>query len=131
VLMAYVLLCMNCRSSDSEGGEQPALRLRLGGDIVELSYDDEISIASEDAGDEETIEQHDAGDEQSVEKGCDEGKKRKGCGDGNDVNDNVWPRSGMQAQNYHRKLSIWKKLIQGRNRYFNLQKYFGKRYANM
>ncbi|KAJ8420421.1 hypothetical protein Cgig2_012534 [Carnegiea gigantea] len=50
-LMANVLL-----SLVSEEGEQPQSRLHVGGDTIELSDDDEISITSEDAGDEETTE---------------------------------------------------------------------------
>ncbi|KAJ8437374.1 LOW QUALITY PROTEIN: hypothetical protein Cgig2_020393 [Carnegiea gigantea] len=92
-----------------EGGELPASRLRLGGDTIEMSDDDEISVASEDVGDEEATKEDDVGDEQAAEKQCGHGNKRKGCADGNDVNDNVWPCSGMEARSYHRKLSIWKK----------------------
>ncbi|KAJ8439552.1 hypothetical protein Cgig2_007069 [Carnegiea gigantea] len=88
---------VNCRSLGVEGGELPASRLRLGGDAIEKSDDDEISVASEDAGDEETTKEDDAGNEQAAEKQCGDGNKRKVCTNGNDVNDNVWPRSGMEA----------------------------------
>ncbi|KAJ8424632.1 hypothetical protein Cgig2_032812 [Carnegiea gigantea] len=82
----------------------PGSRLRVEGDAIELSDDDEISIASEDAGDAEAAEEDDAGDEGAVEKKCGKGSKREGCNDGNDVNDNAWPRSGMQGRSYHQKL---------------------------
>ncbi|KAJ8431304.1 hypothetical protein Cgig2_018376 [Carnegiea gigantea] len=76
------------RSLGVEGGEQPASRLRLGGDTIEMSNDDEISVASEDAGDEEVTEEDDAGDKGVAAEQCGDGNKRKGCADGNDVNDN-------------------------------------------
>ncbi|KAJ8435246.1 hypothetical protein Cgig2_005298 [Carnegiea gigantea] len=82
-LMAYLLVYRNCRSLGSKGG----------GDTNEISDDDEIYVASEDAGDEETTKEDDVGDEQAAEKRCKDGNKRKGSADGNDVNDNVWPRS--------------------------------------
>ncbi|KAJ8422358.1 LOW QUALITY PROTEIN: hypothetical protein Cgig2_034013 [Carnegiea gigantea] len=69
----------------------------VSGDTIELSDDDEISLASEDAGDKKTTDQGNAG--------CDEGTKRKGCSDRNDVNDNVWPRFIMQARSYHPSLA--------------------------
>ncbi|KAJ8433491.1 hypothetical protein Cgig2_018025 [Carnegiea gigantea] len=99
----------NSRSLGVEGGELRGSRLRLRGDTIEMSDDDEISIATEDAGDEEATKEDNAGDERAAEKQCSDRNKRKGCTDGNGVNDNVWPRSGMEAQSYHRKLSIWKK----------------------
>ncbi|KAJ8430933.1 LOW QUALITY PROTEIN: hypothetical protein Cgig2_002721 [Carnegiea gigantea] len=46
--------------------------------------DDEISVASDDAGDKDTIEQDNAGDKQSPQTSCDQGTKSKGCGDGED-----------------------------------------------
>ncbi|KAJ8438307.1 hypothetical protein Cgig2_018787 [Carnegiea gigantea] len=55
---------------------------------------------------------------EQLTKQCGDGNKKKGCADGNDVNDNVWPCSGMQARSYHRKLSIWKKLIRGEGQIF-------------
>ncbi|KAJ8428527.1 hypothetical protein Cgig2_009214 [Carnegiea gigantea] len=73
------------RSLGSVEGEQPQSRLRLGGDIIELSDYNEISIAPEDTGDEETTAKANAGDEQSPEKGYDEGTTGKWRGDGNDV----------------------------------------------
>ena len=88
-------------------------RLRLRGDTIKMYDDDEIFVASEDASDEEATKEDDARDERAVEEQCGDGKKRKGCADGNDVSDNVWPHSRMQAQSYHCKLSIWKKLIRG------------------
>jgi len=69
----------------------------LGGDTIEMSDDDEISVVSEDAGDEEATEEDDAGDEEAAERRCGDGNKREGCAYGNDVNDNVWPCSGMEA----------------------------------
>jgi len=60
-----------------------------------LSDDNEISVASEDVGDVEAAEEDDAGDEGAAEKKCGEGRKREGCDDGNDVNNNVWPHSEM------------------------------------
>ncbi|KAJ8447480.1 hypothetical protein Cgig2_019474 [Carnegiea gigantea] len=108
-LMSYMLVCGNCRSLEVKRGELPASRLRPGGDTIEMSDDEEISVASEDAGDEEATKEDNAGDERAAEKQCGDGNKRKWCIDGNDVNDNVWPRSGMEARSYHRKLSIWKK----------------------
>ncbi|KAJ8420118.1 hypothetical protein Cgig2_032310 [Carnegiea gigantea] len=64
---------------------------------IEMSYDNEISVGSKDAGDKEPTKEDDAGDEQAAEKRCVNGNKRQGCADGNDVNDSVWPCSGMQA----------------------------------
>jgi len=61
--MSYMLLCSNCRSLGVKGGELPARRLRLGRDTIEMSDGDEISVASEDAGDEEAIKEDNAGDE--------------------------------------------------------------------
>jgi len=107
--MPYMLVCSNCRSLGVEGGELLASRLRLGGDTIEMLDDDEISVPSEDTGDEEATKEDDAGDERATEKQCGDGNRRKGCADGNDVNDNVWPRSGMEARSYHRKMRIWKK----------------------
>ena len=71
-----------------------------------MSDDDEISVALEAAGDEEVTKEDDASDEQAVEKRCVDRNKRKGYADGNDVNENVWPHSAMQARSYHRKPSI-------------------------
>ncbi|KAJ8438309.1 hypothetical protein Cgig2_018789 [Carnegiea gigantea] len=99
----------NSRSLGVEGGELLVSRLHLGGNTIEISDDDEISVASMDAGDEEATKEDDAGDERAAEKQCGDGNKTKGSADGNDINDNVWPRSGMEARSYHRKLSIWKK----------------------
>ncbi|KAJ8432255.1 hypothetical protein Cgig2_013908 [Carnegiea gigantea] len=120
------MVCSNYRSLGLEGGEQPASRLHLGGDTIEMSDDHEISVTSEDASGEEVTEEDDVGDEGVAAEQCGDGNKRKGCADGNDVNDNVWPRSHMHAQSHHRKLSIWKKLIGGRGRYFNLWKHLEK-----
>ncbi|KAJ8438784.1 LOW QUALITY PROTEIN: hypothetical protein Cgig2_009902 [Carnegiea gigantea] len=99
----------NCKSLEVEGGELPASSLRLGGDTIEMSDDDEISVASEDAGDQEATKKDNAGDERAAEKQYGDGNKRKGRTDGNDVNDNVWLCSGMEARSCHRKLSILKK----------------------
>jgi len=65
--MGNLLVCSNCRSLGSEGGERPASRLRLGGETIKMSDDDVISVTSEDAGDEATKED-DAGNEQAAEK---------------------------------------------------------------
>ncbi|KAJ8423474.1 hypothetical protein Cgig2_013517 [Carnegiea gigantea] len=43
-----------------------------------MSDDDEISVASDDAGDEDTIAQDNRGDEQSPQTGSDQGMKKKG-----------------------------------------------------
>jgi len=104
--MPYMLVCSNCSSLGVEGGELPASNLRLGGDTIEMSDDNEISVASEDAGDEEATEEDNAGDKGAAEKQCGDGNKRKGCANGDNVNDNMWPCSGMQARSYHCKLSI-------------------------
>ncbi|KAJ8428373.1 hypothetical protein Cgig2_012520 [Carnegiea gigantea] len=88
---------------NQSGGKRWGSKLRVGGDTIELSKDDEISIVLENAGDEEATKQDDAGDEQSPEKGCDEGMKRKGCGDGNDMNNNdikFRKGSGVGAQQW-------------------------------
>ncbi|KAJ8450566.1 hypothetical protein Cgig2_020203 [Carnegiea gigantea] len=100
----------NCRSLGSEGAELPASRLRLGGDTIEMLDDDEISVASEDAGDEETTKEDDAGDEQAAEKRCDDGNKRKGFADGNDVNDNVGhlEKLGKKMDKYKTDILKWK-----------------------
>ncbi|KAJ8422831.1 hypothetical protein Cgig2_022182 [Carnegiea gigantea] len=58
----------NCRLLGVEGGEQLASRLRLGGDAIEMSGDNEISFTSEDAGDEEATKKDDAGDEGVAKK---------------------------------------------------------------
>ena len=78
----------------------------LGGDTIEMSDDDEISVALEDAGDEEATKEDNAGDERAAEKQYGDGNKRNWCTNENDVNDNVWPRSRMEARSYHCKLSI-------------------------
>ncbi|KAJ8441226.1 hypothetical protein Cgig2_033950 [Carnegiea gigantea] len=95
-----------CRSLGSEGRELPASRLRLGGDTMELSDDDEISIVSKDAGDEETTKEDDAGDEQPAKKRCDSGSKRKGSTDGNDVNDNR--KLGKKMDKHKHEILKWK-----------------------
>lgn len=43
-------------------------------------------------------------------------------GDGGDMNEKVWTRSGMQARSYHQKLSIWKKLIRVEGQIFQSTK---------
>jgi len=116
--MPYILVCGNCRSMGVEGGEQAGSKQRLGGDTIEMLDDGKISITLEDAGDREAAEKDNAGDEGAAEKRCGDGSKREGCDDVNDVNDNVWPRSGMQARSYHRRLSICKKLIRGEGQIF-------------
>jgi len=83
-----------CRPLGSEGHEQPLSRQRLEGDLIEMSDDNNISVASDDAGDEDTIAPKNRGDEQSPQIGNDQGTKRKGYGVGKDVNENVWPQSG-------------------------------------
>ncbi|KAJ8434544.1 hypothetical protein Cgig2_004310 [Carnegiea gigantea] len=55
-------------------------RQRLGGNLIEMSDEDDISIASDDAGDEDTIAPENRGDEQSPQTSSDQGTKRKGCG---------------------------------------------------
>ncbi|KAJ8446759.1 LOW QUALITY PROTEIN: hypothetical protein Cgig2_000770 [Carnegiea gigantea] len=62
--------------------------LRLGGDFIELSDDDKISIASDDIGDEETTERR-----------GDEGTKGRGCDEGNNESDSIWPRSENPEKN--------------------------------
>ncbi|KAJ8422133.1 hypothetical protein Cgig2_008647 [Carnegiea gigantea] len=81
-------------------GEQAASR----GDTIEMSDDDEISIASEDVGDEEATKKDDAGDERAAEKQCGDGNKREGCADGNDVNDNL----GKKMDQYKTEMLKWK-----------------------
>ncbi|KAJ8427958.1 hypothetical protein Cgig2_023253 [Carnegiea gigantea] len=85
------------RSVGVEGGEQSGSRLRLGGDTIEMSDDDEIYVASEDAGDREAVEEDNAGDEGAAEKRCGDGSKREACDDGNDVNDNVHVCAGVRG----------------------------------
>ncbi|KAJ8428623.1 hypothetical protein Cgig2_015741 [Carnegiea gigantea] len=101
----------NSKSLESKRGELPASRLRLRGDRIELSDDDEISVASEDAGDEETTKENDAGDEQVAEKRYDDGNKRKGSADGYDMNDNWPPRKARkedgQAQAQDSDVEEW------------------------
>ena len=66
------------------GGSKRGLStMMVGGDISELLEDDEISVVSNDEGDEEI-----------------------------NPNENIWPRYGVQAQRYYRKLSMWKNVIQ-------------------
>ncbi|KAJ8431273.1 hypothetical protein Cgig2_011126 [Carnegiea gigantea] len=81
------------------GVEQLQTKLRLEGWIIELSDDDEISIALDDAGGEDT-----------TQKGCDEGTIGKGYAEGNDGNDNVWPQSSLQAESAT-QLVIYNQLI--------------------
>ncbi|KAJ8424605.1 hypothetical protein Cgig2_014409 [Carnegiea gigantea] len=68
----------DCRSVGVEGGEQPGRRLCVGEDAIELPNDDEISVASEDAGDAKAAEEDNAGDEGAAQKKCGEGSKREG-----------------------------------------------------
>ncbi|KAJ8422878.1 LOW QUALITY PROTEIN: hypothetical protein Cgig2_027361 [Carnegiea gigantea] len=87
----YIYVAENAgsvRSLGVKGGELPASSLHLGGDTIKMSDDNDISVASKDAGDEEATKEDNAGDEQAAEKQCGDGNKRKGCVDGNDVNDN-------------------------------------------
>ena len=116
--MPYMLVCSNYRSIGVEGEKEPGSRLRLGGDTIEMSDDNEISVVLEDVGDREATEEDDAGDEGAAKKRCGDESKREGSDDGNDVNDNVWSHTGMQARSYHRKLSIWKKLVRGEGQIF-------------
>ena len=67
-----------------------------------MSHDNENSIMSDDAGEGDI-----------TDKGDDEGSTAKGSAEGNEGNDNVWPRSSLQARSYYRNLNIWKKLIRG------------------
>ena len=69
-----------CWSLGSEGHEQPLSRQRVEGDVIEMSDDDEVFVASDDAGDKDTIAQENQGDEQSPQTNSDQGTKRKGCG---------------------------------------------------
>ena len=73
---------------DSDGGgrgnKQTVSYTMVGGDRREVADDDEVSVVSDDGGDEET-----------------------------NRNANVWPRSGVQAHSYYRKLAIWKNVIRG------------------
>ncbi|KAJ8428406.1 LOW QUALITY PROTEIN: hypothetical protein Cgig2_024552 [Carnegiea gigantea] len=88
------------RSVGVEGGEQPGNRLRVGGDAIELSDDDEISIVSEDADDAEAAEEDDVGDEGAAENKCGEGSKREGCDDGNDL--------GKKMDHHKMEMLKWK-----------------------
>ena len=90
---------------------QPQSRVRVGGEIIEMSDDDEISVASEDMGEDEAAIQ--GGEESSQGKGGDERS---------DGNDSMWLRSGLQAQSYYRKLSIWKKLLREEGQIFQSAK---------
>ena len=60
--------------------KQPVLAMTIGGDTIKVVKDDDISVVSDDKHDEEV-----------------------------NPNGNVWPRSGVQAQSYYRKLSICKR----------------------
>ncbi|KAJ8446009.1 hypothetical protein Cgig2_012353 [Carnegiea gigantea] len=82
------------------GVQPPQTRLRLGREIIDVSDKDEISVTSNDAGEDDT-----------TDKGGDEGRSGEESAEGNEGNDTIWPRSGLQARNYYQKLSIWKKLI--------------------
>jgi len=64
----------------------PQTRLRLGGEIIKMSDDDEISVASEDVGEDEAAVQ--GGEESSQGKAADERS---------DANESMWPRSGLQV----------------------------------
>lgn len=96
-------------------GDHTQSRLRLGEEIIELSDDDEIPMASDNVGDEKT-----------PTEGGEEGSKGSGGGERNNEDDSVWPRSGLQAQSYYHKLSVWKKLIRGMRQIFQSAKVFGK-----
>ena len=76
--MPYKLVCRDYRYVGVEGGVQPGSRIRVGGDAIQLSNDDEISIASEDAGVAEAAEEDDAGDEGAAKKNAVKGAKGKG-----------------------------------------------------
>ncbi|KAJ8434662.1 hypothetical protein Cgig2_030048 [Carnegiea gigantea] len=68
------------------GVEKLQTILQLEGEIIDMSDDDENSVMSDDAGEEDT-----------TDKGDDEGSTAKGSTEGNEGNDNVWPRSSLQA----------------------------------
>ena len=90
---AVDLICnAKCRLIDSDVGggrtKRPVSCMMVGGDTREVGEDDEVSVVSDDGGDDEI--------------------KRNG---------NVWPRSGVQAQSYYRKLAIWKNVIRGWAKY--------------
>ena len=69
----------------------------VGADRRQMAEDDEVSVVSDNGGDDEI-----------------------------NRNGNVWPRSGVQAQSYYRKLTVWKNVIRGWGKYFIQRKYFEK-----
>jgi len=71
------------------GSKRPMSCTMVGVDTREVGDGDEVSVASDDGGDEEA-----------------------------NRNGNVWPRSGVQAHSYYRKLSIWKNVIRGERQIF-------------
>ena len=91
----------NCRLTNSDvnggGSKQSETCMIVRRDRGEVVEDNEVSVVSDDGGDDEV--------------------NRKG---------NVWPRSGVQAQSYYRKLSIWKNVIRGWAKYSSQQKCLDK-----
>jgi len=77
------------------GSKRPVSCMMIGGDKREVGKDDEVSVVSDDGGDDEI-----------------------------NRNGNVWPRSGVQAQNYYRKLSVWKNVIRGVGQVFQSAEVF-------
>ncbi|KAJ8444538.1 hypothetical protein Cgig2_000817 [Carnegiea gigantea] len=93
-LMTNFLLCLKLQVNQSQ------TKLRLGGVISELSEDDEIFVASDDASEEET-----------TKKGCDEGNIGKGSTEGNYDNDNIPKRKNRVGERIEQKLaSAYKKM---------------------
>jgi len=88
LLTCCFIVCFVCRAGVRGSGEcsddHPQTRVRVGGEVIEMSDDDEISVASEDVGEDEAVVQ--GGKESSQGKGSDE--RSNG-------NESVWPRSGL------------------------------------
>ena len=100
--IVYFVYRAGVRGSGECSDDHPQTRVRVGGEVIQMSDDDEISVASEDVREDEAAVQ-----------GGEESNQGKGADERSNGNESVWLRSGLQAQSYYHKLSIWKKLLRG------------------
>ena len=84
--IAYFVCRAVVRGSDGCSDDHPQTRVRVGGEIIEMSNDKEILVAAEDVGEDEAAVQ--GGEESSQGKAADERS---------DANESMWPRSGLQV----------------------------------
>ena len=99
---AIDVICFeNYRLMDSDvnggGSKRSETCMIVGGDRRKVVDDDEVSVVSDYGGDDEV-----------------------------NRDENVCPRSDVQAQSYYRKLSIWKNVIRGWAKYSSQQKCLDK-----